>query len=130
MIKVEQTKLGYPDGNCFSACLASILELSLDEVPCFTGEDWLSQYNLWLADNNLALVNCLYKDAEGNVLAPAGYSILAADSPRGNWKHAVVCFNGNIVHDPHPLREMGLGKRHEWTIFLILDPSKAINKEK
>jgi hypothetical protein len=128
MIPVEQTKLTYPDGNCMSACLASILELTLDEVPCYVGDGWLEKYNQWLASFNLTMVNLTYTSAEGEPWAPMGYSILAADSPRGEWLHAVVCHNGEVVWDPHPQREMGLKTKREWTVFLVLDPTRPVNQ--
>ena len=48
MIPASMTRTGY-GGNCYQACIASILELPLDEVPDMapvmvategTGEDW------------------------------------------------------------------------------------------
>ena len=32
MKPVDQTSFGFPGGNCFSACVASILELPIDDV--------------------------------------------------------------------------------------------------
>ena len=125
MKPVEQTKLSYPDGNCFAACLASVLEVALEEVPCFHGDGWLDRYNEWLAPRNLVLINLTYASAEGEPWYPAGYSLLAAKSPRGDWLHAVVCLDGEVVWDPHPQREMGIGERKEWTIFYVRDPAQA-----
>ena len=45
MILVKQTKFGKGEGNCFPACLASVLELSLEEVPEIRGENWISDTN-------------------------------------------------------------------------------------
>jgi hypothetical protein len=125
MIPVEQTKLIYPDGNCFPACIASILEIPLDDVPCFHGENWLERYNEWLKDKNLCLINVLYLNAEGQPNVPPGYSILAADSPRGDYLHAVVCLNGEVVFDPHPQRDMGIREKREFSLFIVLDPRRA-----
>ena len=33
MKSVDQTKFGYPEGNCLMACVASILEVGLDDLP-------------------------------------------------------------------------------------------------
>jgi hypothetical protein len=38
MLPVDQTTFGHPGGNCFSACVASLLELPIEEVPYFMGE--------------------------------------------------------------------------------------------
>jgi len=46
-----QTKYG-EDGNCFAACVASLLEVSIDEVP------WLKEPENW-EDYSLRLNNYL-----------------------------------------------------------------------
>lgn len=38
MKPIDQTTFGVPGGNCFSACVASLLELSIDDVPYFMGD--------------------------------------------------------------------------------------------
>jgi hypothetical protein len=124
MKPVEQTYLTYPDGNCFAACVASVLELPLEAVPDFKGEGWLDRWQEWLAKHNLTFVNFHIDPADE--WRPPGYSLLAADSPRGAWLHSVVCHNGTIVFDPHPERHMGVGKWQEWTVFVVLDPSKPV----
>ncbi len=73
MIPVYQTVPG-PRGNCYAACLASILETSLDALP--------------------ARVTLAAWDEP-----PAGYSI-ASVRVRDGSIHAVVCLDGTIVHDP------------------------------
>ena len=54
---------------------------------------------------------------------PSGYAILGAKSPRGDYSHAVVVLDGEVVWDPHPERAMGLGKREDYTIFQALNPA-------
>jgi hypothetical protein len=52
MIPVMQTDLTREGGNCFSACLASMLEISIDEVPTFKTDDagyWWDKVQEWLA---------------------------------------------------------------------------------
>jgi len=97
---VDQTKYGRHDGNCFSACLASILELSIDEVPLFLGPYW-DDFLPWLAERRLAA--SLYRR---NDYIPPGYSIAGGVSKRfGDRMHACVAYAGVVVHDPHPSRE-------------------------
>lgn len=127
MIRVEQTKLTYPDGNCFAACIASIFELTLDEVPDYMGDDWHEWWNRWLAERNLTLIHWKIPDPDDpDSYRPPGYSLLGADSPRGDWLHSVVCLDGEVVWDPHPQREMGLGTWRDWTVFAVLDPTKPL----
>ena len=131
MKPVEQTQLTYPDGNCFAACVATLLELPLEAVPDFKGDGWYDAWLEWLKPRNLTFIN--FRIDPGDSWRPPGYSLLAADSPRGKWLHSVVCKDGEIVWDPHPERHMGVGEWKEWTSFVVLDPSKPVcvnDKEK
>lgn len=129
MKPVEQTVLMPPHGNCFSACMASILEMPLEAVPCFEEEDWIIRWNEWLRPRNLAIMICdLPEDAEKlhryRKTCMPGYTIPGADSPRGPWKHAFVAFDGELVWDPHPQRKMGLGTWRDVAYFYVIDPAK------
>jgi hypothetical protein len=98
---VDQTAYGIYDGNCFSACLASILEISIEVVPLFLGSYW-DDFLPWLADRGLG-ASC-YRKSESCV--PLGYSIAGGSSKRfAGRMHACVAYNGMIVHDPHPSRD-------------------------
>lgn len=44
MKPVDQTTFGFPGGNCFSACIASLLEMPLDDVPYFMHGDWYDAF--------------------------------------------------------------------------------------
>ncbi len=101
MRPVDQTTYGPYDGNCFSACLASILEIPIDEVPLFLGAywdgflPWLREHGLWVS---------FYRRSERRV--PLGYSIAGGRSMRfAGRMHACVAYDGMIVHDPHPSRD-------------------------
>lgn len=134
MIPVDQTKLGHPEGDCFSACIASILEIPLEDVPNPKGEDWVHRFNEWLRDYGLAIVTMgLPEGAKDMPLDMRryflpGYCILAVKSPRGDWTHAVVCLDGEIVHDPHPQRDMGVGDWVEVDHLIPLDPKVVAQK--
>ena len=86
MIPVYQTVHGAP-GNCFEACLASIVECKIDDVPKLYGwrsvQEWLQGIGWRFAFNEIE-----------------GYSVASVKTPTGI--HAVVCVDGQIVHDPSP----------------------------
>ncbi|MDO8640048.1 MAG: hypothetical protein Q7R33_00725 [Nitrosarchaeum sp.] len=93
-------------GNCFEACIASILEVDLIDVPMFHDKDWFQRFWDWLISKGYQYHGTLNKD---QVLTynkgVDGYYIVAGDSPRGPHiigGHAVVFINGQRVHDPHP----------------------------
>ena len=109
MIPVTQTRTG-ADGNCFAACLASILEIPLRSVPDFgDGDDFLEQAADFLAKHGLYYVQIPPNDAAFAAMCGAGdiFHTIEGTSPRGG-QHAVVGLNGEMVWDPHP--EDGTGR--------------------
>lgn len=110
---VDQTTFGSPGGNCFSACVASILELDIAEVPYFMGvEDWWPPFVEWCVARG---INPVFHDRrEGSATehdpAPRGWSIVTGQSPRyeaGHY-HSIVAHDGMIVHDPRADDRRGL----------------------
>jgi hypothetical protein len=100
MRPVDQTTYGPDNGNCFSACLASILEIPLEEVPVFLGTHW-DDFLPWLAERGLSA--SIYPRKE---YVPPGFSIAGGHSKRfAGRKHACVAYNGMVVHDPHFSRD-------------------------
>ena len=133
MKAVYQTKFGFPHGNCFEACVASILELPLKECVIFTdGVDekseldqatqkhWWQVFVEWALHRDLIPVFILAGDFRGK--APRGYSIVSGKGPRG-LDHSTVGCDGKIVHDPHPSRAGLLSVRD----FIVLLP--AVERE-
>lgn len=108
MIPVFQTKFG-ADGNCFSACLASLLELNIDDVPNFyeiggaenvtwwnSVREWLEQVGLGLVVMSLPSIECI------DYLK--GIHIVSGETIRGGGiLHATLWESGKMIHDPHPL---------------------------
>ncbi len=109
---VDQTTFGRERGNCFSACVAMMLEMPLAEVPWFMGRadgtpyaygDWWDPFIEWCAARGF-----VPKFQPGGV-APLGFAILGGPSPTHHTPerpsfHAVLGFEGRIVHDPGPKR--------------------------
>lgn len=129
MKPVHQTNFDPKIGNCMAACIASILELPIEIMPNFHNDDeahdntWYIDWQRWLEPYNIQLLTF----QAGGDWDPTGYSILAGQSPRGEWNHAVVALNGKVVHDPHPANT-GVRDRREWTVFTVYDPAKVVAK--
>lgn len=98
-------------GDCHSAALASMLDLTLDQVPLFfdgrpARECWdhvaefLASYDLALVDvvfgKEFTLEEVLRSQQSTN---PDVYYTLGVCSPKGHG-HTVVCCGGEVVHDP------------------------------
>lgn len=99
---VDQTRFG-SGGNCFSACVAMLLELRIDDVPYFmTGADWWHAFETWLRERRFAPI---WHDRRGEIAskpAPDGFNIKSGQSPRfpGRY-HSVLAYRDRVVHDPH-----------------------------
>mgnify|MGYP001576054384 CR=1 FL=1 len=103
MKPMMQTRMGI-NGNCEAACIASILECDINDVPQIRDtEDYEHRYfkrlSMWLRSNyGVYYVHCPLGDSNWK---PQGWSVGAIQSDLvGQYTHAVVCFDGKIVYDP------------------------------
>lgn len=112
MKPVKQTKAG-PDGNCFQAAIASLLELPLEAVPDFVGiwdtgptkktPAWLREFGSWAAKRGCVVVAFKWTDS---FIGPRGtYFIAVGPSPvYEGLDHAVIASataSGALIeHDP------------------------------
>lgn len=117
MIPVDQDRFSSHEdptqmGNCFSAAIASILELPLQEVPFFRGmpdSEWYQAFCKFLTKHGYGFAGTFYKKdlPWENLLKRTpgvnGYFVVGGSSPRGFVDgHAVVYDrHGKMVHDPH-----------------------------
>lgn len=137
MKPVEQTIFRPEEGaNCYAACVASLLEIPLVDVPHLHGAEGMTEKGYdgyrerlyrWLRARNL---EPLYFKAQHDWI-PSGYAIMAVRSPRcPEIEHAVVARDGVVVWDPHPQRERWAEIGQEtvgYTIFQAIDPAKAMS---
>ncbi|KKK72438.1 hypothetical protein LCGC14_2903880 [marine sediment metagenome] len=130
MIKVDQTTFGMPGGDCFSACIASILELPLADVPYFMGqteeegEEWWGKFEEWALPRGFypILLNLTTE------WRPSGLHVLSGKSPRGNFPHSLVASGkGEIIHDPHPSRD-GIDSRDDVVLLIPFDPAEKATR--
>jgi hypothetical protein len=123
MKPVDQTVFTVPGGNCFSACVATLLAIPLDDVPYFMGsfeeEDgvWWQRFLAWLKPRGLWAIN--FKCPPDGDWYPVGEYILSAGSPRGDFDHSVVALGRDIIHDPHPSRD-GLVRREKQEATILV----------
>jgi hypothetical protein len=100
---------GLPQGNCFPACIASIMKLPIDKVPFFTTETQGAQIddaNGWLRQFNLRLNMRPYRAG-----AKSNHCLARGVSPRfPSHFHMVVWKDDSMVHDPHPDQRGIIGK--------------------
>ncbi len=110
--------------DCVRACVASVLELQLEQVPRFSPVTWGEELAEWLEPRGWAIFNVrLTEDAPPTV--PAGYSLAQIDAgpsfPSG-WGHCVVCLYGAVVWDPNGMQPP-YERPKEHTILYPLNPA-------
>lgn len=127
MKPVDQTVFTVPGGNCFSACVASLLEIPIDAVPYFMGdkppgepEDWFGRLLDWLRPRGYWAIPL----PVGNGWKPEGLCILSGKSPRGDYDHCVIARGLDVVHDPHPSRA-GIQTMVDVVVLVPLEPGPA-----
>lgn len=125
MKPVQQTVFKKTLGDCFRACVASIFEFPIEEMPNFweqtqDGEKFWELTNKWMLNLGYKCVSFQIKKQDqcefNRILCVA-----CAKSPRGDEDHAVVWRDG-LVYDPHP-SQAGLTEYPDtFTFFIPLDP--------
>ncbi len=114
MKPVYQTIFEPPRGDCWRACIATLLERSIDEVPNFAewyledeGEAW-QKYLGWLAERGWFIAyfpgNGIH-DAPYSMALPGDTPIMVTvQSPRGPWNHCVIMTADmtKVLWDPFP----------------------------
>lgn len=121
---VEQTLYGIGTGNCFSASIASILEISIEDVPNFAGEPgaddgtWFIKFIKWCEDRGLGVVSVDW-DKEDNLVIHNAYCIVCGDNHNG-LPHAIV---GKSRYNGSTLDSDG-NQRFEYDIIHEWDPNQ------
>jgi hypothetical protein len=135
---VDQRIFGAPRGDCWTACIASILEFPWEALEAARAAHEKSAVDWWGRDRDgsfdwapvFAALNDLGVQPTWLVFemgggerwkpprAPKGYAIASGKSPRGDFQHSVVALDGVIVHDPHPSRAGLDGPIVDWTVLV------------
>lgn len=110
MKPVKQTKRGGPDvppeerGDCWSACLASLLEVPIEAVPVPHSDD--PQHHWWDVTQDALTPHGYRAVAASRSVYPSGYWIAAVPSKnlvndKGRpLPHVIVVHDGEVAHDP------------------------------
>lgn len=106
MKRVFQTVLEEGAGNCMAACVASLLEVDIEDVPNFrtTSDPWKSLQD-WLGLRGLCAIQVQAIPGLVREMPPV-HCIVSGRSPRHKGLHAVVGLNSDdgirVIHDPNP----------------------------
>ena len=123
MKRVMQKVVNDKDGDCFAACLATILECDVPNFHTDASAHMRDHYDTWLAPQNLQLVWFTF----GSAPVPKGYSILSVKSAMfKDAMHAVVFHqdeegSGHIIHNPNPFDPRGIEiPVEDWRFFDVV----------
>ncbi len=125
----KQTVLHAPEkgehGNCFSAVLATLLHLPIENIPVWTAPypQWQQEVNAWLRPYGIAYMQVSDFAAYCETVGITGcHTELGGTSPRNaNVEHAMVAIDGVPVFDPHP-SDAGVSEIHAAGVFILLKP--------
>jgi hypothetical protein len=131
---IDQTIFGEAVGNCLAACVATLLELPLTDVPNFCaehGDGWFPHFCRWLQERDHAALYQRFNTAadvqahldHAREFAPNVPWIAGGLSRRG--PHACIYLGDRLLHDPFPHGRTGL-HRIEDAVFLV----RALTTEK
>jgi hypothetical protein len=108
----HQTIHGIPNGNCFSTCIAALLDMDTEDVPnfCSMNEDgkWFDKADEWCQTQGYRLVQVHGVQAWG--ICVGTLFIASGPSPRYDCDHSVIAtvagdgeaLSYPMVMDPHP----------------------------
>jgi hypothetical protein len=107
MIALYQTDFSRETGNCLQACVASMLEVSLDQVPNFAkyGECWfvrLREYLRYWGLDGLYVSYPQEEQLQQMVPQVTAIAIIPVKDAGENDYHAVITNHTQIIHDPNP----------------------------
>ena len=123
---ITQSKLHSDDvvGNCTESCIASILDLPIEEVPDFhkdltrpgeeTSSDEIREFWRRIEDF-LQSKNRIMMTIPLNWVPPVYY--LASGNTVRDTHHMVIMRDSRIFHDPHPSRAGLSNITHKWLII-------------
>lgn len=102
MTPVFQTIDNAVNGNCMAACLASIIGNDIDGYPDLPNDSsWYPIMNGYLNSIGWNMVTC-----EGiRDFALKGYYLMCGYNEQSRCGHCVVCYSGDVVHDPSRKRQ-------------------------
>lgn len=116
---------GEDNGDCFRTCVASILELPVENVPNVNtsnqnSEEFWELNNAWAMSKGFKYVT-IYLEKHNWIIIADILCIAIAQSPRRDDQyHAVVWCNG-IIHDPHPSNAFLAKSPTEFTLLVPLN---------
>lgn len=132
MIPVDQTIINFKTGDCYRACIASMLELPISAVPNFMEdgkENFDPKFYRWLISFGIHAMDVTLEGGQTSFYKDVPM-IAGGRSPRGSnleHRHCVIYQNDALLHDPHPSREGLRGPPDIFTILFLSSVSQFVS---
>lgn len=109
--------------DCLRAAVASVLDLSYDDVPDFfaAGRGWFGELQNWLLKRGLFLASSWDCLPDGAI----GLGLIDLPEIPGEW-HTVVMRGGEIIHDPATGQTSGAPS--QCYAFAVVNPASALRR--
>jgi hypothetical protein len=124
MKKIDQTLFGEGVGNCLPACLATVMNVNVKNIPNFCvdyGDHWFFFLQRWLRGYDKAAMYFNVPPGGFEMFADPSYSdiywIGCGPTDRGN--HCCVYKGSNLYHDPNPNFNRGGLLKLEGAMFIL-----------
>jgi len=106
MKPVFQSRFGKGVGNCFQACVASIFEMDLWEVPDFCNiypnDRWQQEYHAWLNKRGLSVLPISLESVSTDDYRFRDAELIVSGLNADGVGHSTVWCNGKMIHNPNP----------------------------
>lgn len=97
-MKPQLQTILYPEGNCQAACVASILEIPIDDVPNYHGDGWWDKWQEWAYNN----YRCRFIYWENELPNVKDFAWWIGEVIPYKTSHAVVFYKDEFRWDPYP----------------------------
>ena len=131
--KVFQTNFTSTNGNCFQACLATIMGIPLDQAPNFAkgpgpcdDTRWRREWNHFNQTNRhgIRIIDMVVEEDCYRYTFGDSTIIATGESPRDVFcQHSVVWRNMEMIHDPFPDGTGIVGYPYRFTIITYPTPA-------
>ncbi|MHA2040046.1 MAG: hypothetical protein ACW98X_26855 [Promethearchaeota archaeon] len=125
-----QTDLSYDNGNCLAACISTLYDIEIGNIPDFEKTDksknWIFNFSAWLDENFNKF--CVLIDLDLDYVFILRNSLTITEIQKNNREHAVITKGNKIIFDPQHIGEtnLELTKEHN-PLFLVI--GDIYNKE-
>ena len=133
MRPIDQRVISNVNGDCFRACVASLLEVPYEDafdLYSMIGASWMEAFFPWLKQRGFEFngmfnvwngkENTLtWEELRNRSVGIKGCFIGWGISPRytdGTTHAVIVDGNGKVIHDPHPSKQ---GVNPVWEVYII-----------